>query len=534
MFKELLDAYGRYGSDQASESALLDLVKRLIPEKVTAQDLNIFLSEDRDEPDHVAVLWTTSIITTKISEDIRDGAIDTGDELSSVFLEITDQVSSLMLPICSGASPDEDTTNYAALRRKANSGIKILNKLANLPLQAPLRFQPSTLLRLAAFTDSADPWSTSSDAARKLLEAQLQQLDDAQKKSLIGDEILTKFLRPLFSKSRPAAITASGRKAEYVEQSRYDNADRETPETKPWKYAHRYAIAVFAWAVQYSDTTLLQSHWPLFTPVLLALLDESTVTIKIRALAILRTFWARCPPGLMRNTGLADVFEQAVFPAVLHLPTLTPEDESLQILSAAYPVLIEMAGLNYPSSDLEAKQPQQITEDQRKLIDKIVREGVMVGYHHAKEHIRLVGLFCETLVCIVNGMGIIAVKYLKDFIPMISEIMTDPFGTKHPPTLVSATQLLQTILRTCWPRIPHHCNEICKILMLCWLNVNNEESFSSEISTATNLKAELIKTGQMLSAVMKTTAKENLSKRVSPLIEKEPQLNELFGDIKAS
>lgn len=127
----------------------------------------------------------------------------------------------------------------------------------------------------------------------------------------------------------------------------------------------------------------------------------------------------------MRDTGLGEVFEHAVFPAVLYLPSLTPEDESLDILSAAYPVLIEMAGLTVDrplvttgiSTTEEQKQTQksthQITEAQRRLLDKIIREGIMVGYHHAKEHVRLVGLFCETLVCIINGMGILAVKHLK-------------------------------------------------------------------------------------------------------------------------
>lgn len=94
----------------------------------------------------------------------------------------------------------------------------------------------------------------------------------------------------------------------------------------------------------------------------------------------------------MRDTGLATVFEDAVFPAVLHLPSLTPEDESVEILGAAYPALIEMAGLSYrgPESPELKEEQQQVTEAQRKLLDKVIREGIMVGYHHAKEHVRLV------------------------------------------------------------------------------------------------------------------------------------------------
>lgn len=110
---------------------------------------------------------------------------------------------------------------------------------------------------------------------------------------------------------------------------------------------------------------------------------------------------------------------------------------------------------------------------------------------------------------------------------MASEILTDPFGTQHPPSLLSAAQLLQAILRRCWPRIPHYCNEIIKMLMLCWLNLDDENSVPPDSSTLSKLKPELTKTADMLFAVMKA-AQVDLSERVDPLIEKEPQLEKLF------
>ncbi|KAI1413763.1 hypothetical protein F5Y13DRAFT_198127 [Hypoxylon sp. FL1857] len=550
MFEELLKACKRLEKAPTSSWDIPEDILQQVPNGVTAQDLRLFLSSDIDESESITVLGSAYATITKIAEGTTKG--DSGDRngLNAALIEIADRISHIILPICSGTSLDEDATDYRALQRKGELGLRAIQKLTNMSLEAPLHFYLSTLLRLVAFTDATDPWTTadSSALARNLLEAQLQGLGESQARSFIVEEILTGFLRPLFSKSRPATVTASGRKAEYVEPSRYESIDRESPETKPWKYTHRYAITVFAWAVQHADSPLLQSNWPLFTPVLLTLLDESQHTgLKIRALGIFRTFWARCPAGLMRDTGLAEVFEQAVFPAVLYLPSLTPEDESLQILSAAYPALIEMAGLRYtdPRSEVEPKgepQSQQITESQRALLDKIIREGIMVGYHHAKEHIRLVGLLCETLMCIINGMGILAVKHLKvpcppapapvpnatkDFIPMVTEIMTDPFGPKHPPSFKSATTLLQTILRTCWPRVPFYCNEIINVLMLCWLNIEDEESLSDDGSTANDLKAELTKTADMLAAVMKA-AKVDLNERVGPLVKKEPGLSKLF------
>lgn len=111
---------------------------------------------------------------------------------------------------------------------------------------------------------------------------------------------------------------------------------------------------------------------------------------------------------------------------------------------------------------------------------------------------------------------------------MISEILIDPFGTKHPPALLSAMRLLQAVLRSCWPRVPHYCNEIIKIAMVSWLNIeDDEDSFPSSKPTKIELKQELTKTVEMLSAIM-VAAKLDLSDRVCPLVAKDPQLRPLF------
>ncbi|XXG95050.1 hypothetical protein Hte_001310 [Hypoxylon texense] len=524
MFEKLLKACRDLEEARTpwSQKASDDLM-HLVPDTITSQDVKEFLSEnDKRELGSVAALWASHAAILRIARNVQDEKDDTKDNLNSTLIEIADRISSIILPVCDGASLDDDTTDYAALQRKADLGLVALDHLTKLLPGGPSQLSASTHLRLTAFTDPADAWT--SPASARLSRTLLQPLDAPERREqrtrLVAEDILTGFLRPLFSKSRPAAVTASGRKAEFVEPSRYDSAASDSPETKPWKYARRYAVAVFAWAVFHADSELLQKHWPLYTPVLLTLLDESQpAALKVRALGLLRAFWARCPAGLMRQTGLADVFEQAAFPAVLYLPTLTPEDESLAILGAAYPALIEMAGLVADDhSDAGAslqpreggkqeQQQQQLTEAHRMLLDKIIREGILVGYHHAKQHIRI------------------------DFIPMASEILTDPFGTQHMPSLMSAVKLLQAILRTCWPRIPHCCNEIIKMLMLCWLNVadddDDEDSLPSGSPTLSKLKPELTKTADMLFAIMKA-AEVDVSERVDPLIEKEPQLEKLF------
>jgi len=163
----------------------------------------------------------------------------------------------------------------------------------------------------------------------------------------------------------------------------------------------------------------LQKNWHQFTPVLLTLLDETDTPLKLKSLAIFKAFWAKCPSETMRQTGLTQVFEDAIFPAVLYLPSLTPEDESARILTATYSALFAIAGID---SDQETSKPQsgpggsgvvRFSDKQRRLVHKIVREGILTAYHHSGEYVTIAEVLCRQLRLVVNGMGLLAVKHLK-------------------------------------------------------------------------------------------------------------------------
>ncbi|KAI0428835.1 hypothetical protein F5Y09DRAFT_357364 [Xylaria sp. FL1042] len=577
MFEQLLEA-ARKLEDASLLPDAPELLLPAVPGEFSLGDIQSFATETHDKSDTTAVLSAIYIAlrSNKLWSQLNDD-----NEYKSVLEDVALQVGQLMVPICSGAAFDEDSTDYTLLSHNGLLGLHIISLLLTLTSRGSFILPTRTLLSIIAFTNRDDPWTSSSCAelAQSLLLGYFQHLPPPQaaqpvpsfltrsirdarggripsektpkseRARFITEDVLTGFLRPIFAKSRSTGVTASGRPAAFPEpSSRYTQGDGfgggadDITVMKPWKYKQQYAITVFEWSVENADTDLLQEHWPLYTPALLTLLDEpQPATLKLRALSIFRTFWRQCPEGLLSRTGLAEVFEQAVFPTVLNLPGLTPAAESHSLLAAAYPALFDMAGLvesdsevteNESTNEQEAKHKRDLqgkgfSEAQRKLLDKIVREGIMVGYHHAKQHIRLVDFFCQTLRRLVSGMGILSVKYLKDIIPMISEVLVDPFGIKYPPTLLSATHLLQAVLQTCWPRIPHYCNEIIKTTMLCWLNIEDEDSSLTNKQAKTDLKQQLVRTVEMLSAVM-TAAKLNISDRVCPLVTKDPQLRSLF------
>lgn len=151
---------------------------------------------------------------------------------------------------------DDDCPEYEQVAHRSREiapyGLSVLQILVN---DYSTKFSVDTLLTVISFTNPAvtDPWTTQEacDLARDLLSQQL--LHHFNQSDLI-ETILKDYLRPAFSKSRPKAVTASGRKAEFPEE---DDPHRgladDTKEVKPWKYEDHRAIPVFHWVVLATD-----------------------------------------------------------------------------------------------------------------------------------------------------------------------------------------------------------------------------------------------------------------------------------------
>ncbi|KAL2263302.1 hypothetical protein VTK26DRAFT_7422 [Humicola hyalothermophila] len=414
-------------------------------------------------------------------------------------------------------------------RAVSNIGLRTVEELTK--MNGSVRLDDEVLLTLLAFTDDPQDWAAPEAAAiATALLAQQFSTSGPSREQFITETILPSYLRPLFSRSKPSSITASGRKAEYADSSasRGESIPDDSAQTKPWKYTDLRAVPVVAWAVGQADDQLIAKHWPLFIPVLLTLADDSTTPIRRRGLLVLADFLAKFPDKTLHDTGLAQVFEDAVFPTLAFLPSLTPDDESVQLLVPAYAALLRLAD----------KQPA-VGKDgvpgrpKNALLDKMLREGVFTAYFHAKEHVRIVEVLCQQTTAILNQMGIHAVKHLKDLTPMLSAIMADPFAPMSPSTLLSAVKALQAVLANCWPRIPRSPwqDEIINALVLCWLHLAEHISPPKDTAEAMTLhgriKQELLVSAKALAAVLKT-GEVDLASHVAPLVAKEPALAGLF------
>ena len=149
----------------------------------------------------------------------------------------------------------------------------------------------------------------------------------------------------------------------------------------------------------------MQANWPLVTPPLLALIDDTSTKYKVKGCNCLTMFLQQCPSLLLERTGLGEIFENAVMPCLLCLPSLTEEAESLELLKAAYPSLMSLAFVRFPDEKHKAAKV--------KALDKILRNGLLKGYTQAGEHVRTGKLLVNEMAILVRELGIDSVKHLK-------------------------------------------------------------------------------------------------------------------------
>jgi hypothetical protein len=151
-------------------------------------------------------------------------------------------------------------------------------------------------------------------------------------------------------------------------------------------------------------------NWHLFIPPLLTLVDDTSTYIRVRGLCILNDLLSKTPARFLEWTGLGEVFEDAVMPTLLLLPSLTPVADSLKLLRAAYEVLHKLGDTLYPTDE---KRPSKL-----KLLDRIMRQGVLQGFFNSRDNVHVSQLLAEEADTLICRMGIHAVKHLKVRLPL--------------------------------------------------------------------------------------------------------------------
>ena len=390
-----------------------------------------------------------------------------------------------------------------------------------------------------------NPENTDPEEAVK--QVRLSQEGQEQKKGELTKDLIHHFLgltiRPLFAKTQhPTSITPQGRKrtTEAPPSRIGDHMMEDESQTKPWKGQESYALDLLEWVLHsLPDANTVEKNWGLLVPPLLTIVDDFDHDMKARGCIMLKLLLNSTPPQLLARTGLGDVIEEAAMPCLSYLPTLTPEDESIKLLSAAFPTLLTLSRgryvegpprtntnrktQNHASGDLFRKTPEE-----RKIhfLDTLTREGILSGFAHAGEHVRVAETLFEQLIPLIQELGIEFVKHLKEILPFITNVLSNPFGAAYPPLLMAAIKALQTVMYNCWPRAAFWRTEILKGITLCWLRIADEDRSNKELLA---VEEELQKTVQILATAV--SQEIDIDEDFQQLMSADDRLERLFEKV---
>ncbi|KAK1062653.1 CCA tRNA nucleotidyltransferase, mitochondrial [Friedmanniomyces endolithicus] len=298
-------------------------------------------------------------------------------------------------------------------------------------------------------------------------------------------------IRPLFAKTKPSTITAQGRKdtREVVLSPRMTMESEDEAVTKPWKSGKDGAAALdlLRWVVGAMDEKLVEEVWHLIVPPILTLLDDWETKYKQTGAELLNLLLQTTPSSLLERTGLGEVFEEALMLCLSHLPSLTPEPDSIALLSAVYPTLLTLAKTRYPAPPPPPtgpylhppKEADAPSHHRANLLNRILRKGIIQSHSllPTHQHPAIIVLLLQQLVPLLNELGIQSVRHLQYLLPILTATLTDPHGeaAARVPVLRAGMQALRAVALNAWPRITEWRGEVLRGLTLCWLRTEGVE-----------------------------------------------------------
>lgn len=253
----------------------------------------------------------------------------------------------------------------------------------------------------------------------------------------------------------------------FFPQTKSDNAFDISQKPAPWKDPHnKFVLELLRWSIQSLDRKAIEQNWHLLVPPVLKMLDDTSVEHKARGCQYLRYLLATLKSRtnkdasiiFLERTGYHEVFASTLWPLLTYIPSLTPEAESVTVFESVYDPLRSLAELLKP-------------EDKRcKFLDKLMREGVLAPLSHFPTPATYPDLACviiDEIPRIASMLGIETIKHLPSLTPLLTGIMQDPFILSRRELTLATILALQSVMETCWPRIPAHRGAIA--LGLCVL-----------------------------------------------------------------
>lgn len=386
-------------------------------------------------------------------------------------------------------------------------------------------------------------------------------------------DLLNQVIKPLFSKDKHSKLTSTGRK-NLVDQNlpaaleRFSSDYIFDSEKRPlWKNGWtgsllRYVLHSYGKISDIgSRKKTLDAHFHLLVPPILHQIDDIDIVYKVsgcRCLELLCDNLHDAQSEILKRSGLADVFVEALKNNFSYLPTLTPEDESLMLYQALYPafrslvkarfvtvkslpkpalstsLIVDLDDVDEPRNAKLAKPEETLRQSYLTLI---LRHQLLYSLSHLSVGsggggttcISLSTLLVSQFSWIFTDMGLASVVHVQTVLPLLRNILSDPFGTASPDMLLETVRALRVLIQTTWPRIQEKWwGECLRGIVSCWLNVIDDEKDVKDKTRKEALvaiKHELKVTARLLEDIVG----EHFVTTSADLKNEEPLLQELLN-----
>ena len=405
------------------------------------------------------------------------------------------------------------------------------------------------------------------DSARALISASSSSA--ANTLSTLLFDLLSRVIKPLFTTTKHPHLTSTGRKILVAPPppsiaGRFLNSYDNDEDSIPWKTSFTvplleyillsYPLLPFGPTDEMTRRTVIEAHFHLLVPAILNMIDDASPTpwksAGCHCLAFLCDVLVSSQSEILRKSGLADVFVDALKTNFLLLPTLTPEEDSLEVLNEVYPAFLGvvdarfvrlvairqgkwMGEENFNSSS--AWTAEEESTQYQTLLTLLFRHGVMASLSHLSSSsdslsntssIPLTTCLLRQISPIFRRMEVHSVKHFQTLLPMLRIGLSDPFLLIAPEMVLATLDVLEVVVEVGKLRVRERWwGEALRGMVACWLNCVDEDGERG--GKLERIQRKLKEVMRVLGVVVGGKEWKDVTRR---LIEEEEDLRELFGE----
>lgn len=417
----------------------------------------------------------------------------------------------------------------------------------------------------------------------------VKTLENARPTSQLPDtllDLLTQIIKPLFSNEHHSKLTSTGRK-NLVHHSlpasvnRFSSQILFDDESRPlWKNGWTCLLLLHVLR-SYSRLKLpddsvrrktLEAHFHLLVPPILHQIDDVEISYRCSGCQCLRLLCDNLHDirsEILKRSGLTDVFIDALKNDFSLLPTLTPEDESLMLLKDLYPAYRSLVRARFPHSNgdqqTDTTTPNRVTNGSAKReaapkptttttttepdpehtlrtthLTLLLRHQLLHSLHHLSTgtstgagttlSIPISTFLISQLPTLLTDLGPPSTSHLQSILPLLRNVLLDPFGPAAPELLLATARCLQGIVRVTWARVRDRWwGEVLRGAVGCWVNVCDEEGDLDVKEQERATKLREVKTElRVLVWLLEDVVGQDFDAVRRELVKEEPLLEGLF------